>query len=164
MGLDRVPEVRTLRGKLKYLPGEGQVEVWAGALSQEWMEADPEAAGVLYVDGHVRVYHGSKTKLPRRYVSRERLCLRGMSDYEQLQDRLASAFRDRAKALVESRYEEDDIVRAPAVPAADLKLGKVPITCTDIEVENPRCRLDALERCDGQCPLGTFHYCPVSWL
>nr|MBC8443218.1 hypothetical protein [PVC group bacterium] len=77
MGLDRVPEVRTLRGKLKYLPGEGQVEVWAGALSQEWMEADPEAAGVLYVDGHVRVYHGSKTKLPRRYVSRERLCLRG---------------------------------------------------------------------------------------
>ena len=40
-----------------------------------------EAAGTLYVDGHVRVYHGSQTKLPRRFVSRERLCLRGMTDY-----------------------------------------------------------------------------------
>jgi len=81
LGLDRIPEVRTLRDKLKHLSDQGQVESWAAALSQEWMEADPEAAGVLYVDGHVRVYHGKKTKLPRRYVSRERLCLRGMSDY-----------------------------------------------------------------------------------
>jgi hypothetical protein len=29
----------------------------------------------------VRVYHGDQTKLPRRYVSRERLCLRGTTDY-----------------------------------------------------------------------------------
>ena len=35
----------------------------------------------LYVDGHVRVYHGGQTKLPRKFVSRERLCLRGMCDY-----------------------------------------------------------------------------------
>jgi hypothetical protein len=45
------------------------------------MEAEPEAIGTLYVDGHVRVYHGSKTKLPRKYVSRQRLCLRGTTDY-----------------------------------------------------------------------------------
>jgi hypothetical protein len=45
------------------------------------MEADPDAAGTLYVDGHVRVYHGKQTKLPRRYVSRQRLCLRGTTDY-----------------------------------------------------------------------------------
>lgn len=29
----------------------------------------------------MRVYHGSLTQLPRRYVSRERLCLRGITDY-----------------------------------------------------------------------------------
>ncbi len=40
----------------------------------------PEA-GYLYVDGQVRVYHGEVAKLPRRFVSRERLCLRGMTDY-----------------------------------------------------------------------------------
>ena len=35
----------------------------------------------LYIDGHVRVYHGKLTELPRRYVSRQRLCLRGITDY-----------------------------------------------------------------------------------
>ncbi|MEA3507710.1 MAG: hypothetical protein U9R40_02160 [Synergistota bacterium] len=81
VGLDRIPEVRTLRGKIKHLSRTGQAKEWAAVLAKEWMEADPEAAGTLYVDGHVRVYHGAQTKLPRRYVSRERLCLRGMSDY-----------------------------------------------------------------------------------
>ena len=29
----------------------------------------------------MRVYHGDQTKIPRRYVSRQRLCLRGITDY-----------------------------------------------------------------------------------
>lgn len=45
------------------------------------MERDVTTVGTLYIDGHVRVYHGGLTKPPRRYVSRERLCLRGTSDY-----------------------------------------------------------------------------------
>jgi prepilin-type processing-associated H-X9-DG protein len=45
------------------------------------MESSPELAGALYVDGHVRIYHGGKTDLPKRFVSRERLCLRGTTDY-----------------------------------------------------------------------------------
>lgn len=81
LGLDRIPEVRTLREKIKHLSETGQVAQWSATVSKEWMEVQPEAAGTLYVDGHVRAYHGSKAKLPRRYVSRERLCLRGMSDY-----------------------------------------------------------------------------------
>jgi hypothetical protein len=36
---------------------------------------------VLYIDGHVRVYHGSQTQLPRHYVARQRLCLRATTDY-----------------------------------------------------------------------------------
>lgn len=56
-------------------------DLWAAHLARHWMEADPQAVGTLYIDGHVRVYHGEQTKLPRRYVSRERLCLRGMTDY-----------------------------------------------------------------------------------
>lgn len=80
LGLDRIPEVRTLRAKLTLL-AKGEVGPWSAQLSQGWMEADPELAGRLYVDGHVRVYHGAQTPLPKRYVSRERLCLRGTSDY-----------------------------------------------------------------------------------
>lgn len=81
IGLDRVPEVRCLRKKMDEMSGDNAAELWAAYLGKQWMEADPEAVGTLYVDGHVRVYHGDQTKLPRRYVSRERLCLRGITDY-----------------------------------------------------------------------------------
>ncbi len=81
LGLDRIPEVRTLRNKIKCLSGEGQTEAWSAKLCQEWMQFDSEAAATLYVDGHVRVYHGNQTKLPKHYVSREKLCLRATVDY-----------------------------------------------------------------------------------
>jgi hypothetical protein len=35
----------------------------------------------FYIDGHVRVYHGELTALPRHYVARERLYLRATVDY-----------------------------------------------------------------------------------
>jgi hypothetical protein len=81
LGLDRVPEVRCLRRKLAALSIDDAPAKWAGLLSRDWLEAAPELAGVLYVDGHVRLYHGSQTALPKRYVSRQRLCLRGTTDY-----------------------------------------------------------------------------------
>jgi hypothetical protein len=82
LGLDRVPEVKTMREKLGLLCNEpGRVQRWSSQLAKEWMEAAPEAAGTLYVDSHVRIYHGTLTKLPRHYVSRQRLCLRGTTDY-----------------------------------------------------------------------------------
>jgi hypothetical protein len=81
MGLDRIPEVRCLRKKLSELSREQAPQRWAAVLSKQWMEQNPDLAGTLYVDGHLRVYHGKQTQLPRRYVSRQRLCLRGTTDY-----------------------------------------------------------------------------------
>ena len=81
LGLDRVPEVRCLRRKLDELSADKAAEQWAAHLSRQWLQGDPEAAGTLYIDGHVRVYHGEQTKLPKKYVSRQRLCLRGTLDY-----------------------------------------------------------------------------------
>jgi transposase len=81
LGLDRAPEVRCLRYKMDELSADDGAERWAAHLGKYWMEQEPESVGALYVDGHVRVYHGRLTKLPRRYVSRERLCLRGITDY-----------------------------------------------------------------------------------
>lgn len=81
LGLDRVPEVRTVREKLAHLSQQGTAIAWSAELCQEWMAGAPEQAQVLYVDGHVRVYHGEQTKLPRHYVSRQRLCLRAAVDY-----------------------------------------------------------------------------------
>jgi hypothetical protein len=81
LGLDRVPEVRCLRRKLAALSIDDGPGKWAGLLSRDWLEAAPELAGALYVDGHVRLYHGRLTALPKRYVARQRLCLRGTTDY-----------------------------------------------------------------------------------
>ncbi len=81
LGLDRIPEVRTLREKLKILSTEGEGTQWSADLCAQWMAADLESAATLYIDGHVRVYHGSRTKLPRHHVARQRLCLRATTDY-----------------------------------------------------------------------------------
>jgi len=81
LGLDRIPEVKTLREKVRHLSQSEQSPQWGADLCQRWMRAAPEQAGLLYIDGHVRVYNGSQTKLPRHYVARQRLCLRATTDY-----------------------------------------------------------------------------------
>lgn len=82
LGLDRIPEVKTLREKVGILGDDTERTArWSSELARDWMAHDSEAAGVLLIDGHTRVYHGSLTKLPRRYISRERLCLRATTDY-----------------------------------------------------------------------------------
>jgi hypothetical protein len=88
LGLDRLPEVKTLREKVGlFCEQEGRATQWQSRLAQEWMQgaaaADPEKQGVglFYVDGHVRVYHGGLGPLPRLYVAREKLLLRGTTDY-----------------------------------------------------------------------------------
>lgn len=81
LGLDRIPEVRCLRKKIDDLSADDTAELWAAHISRHWMDSDTDSAGTLYIDGHVRVYHGGLTKPPRRFVSRERLCLRGTTDY-----------------------------------------------------------------------------------
>jgi hypothetical protein len=87
LGLDRVPEVRTLRDKVNIMSDTGKPEEWSASLSQRWMgQADAEdgsaaSGNVVCIDGHVRVYHGQQTPLPKHYVAREKLCMRATVDY-----------------------------------------------------------------------------------
>jgi hypothetical protein len=82
LGLDRVPEVRALRKKLALLSEKpGQAAQWNTRLARDWMGQLPEGEMLFYVDGHVRVYHGAQTELPRHYVARQRLCMRATTDY-----------------------------------------------------------------------------------
>ncbi len=99
-GLDRVPEARTLRAKITLMAQTGDPEAWMKELAKTWMCEDPGEAGYLYVDGHVRVYHGDAAHLPRRYVSRERLCLRGTTDY-WVNDALGRPFFVVSKAVTD---------------------------------------------------------------
>ncbi len=98
IGLDRVPEVRTLREKITLMASTGNPQAWMQELSKTWMQSDPTEAGYLYIDGHVRVYHGEQAVLPRRYVSRQRLCLRGTTDY-WINDALGRPFFVVSKAI-----------------------------------------------------------------
>jgi hypothetical protein len=82
LGLDRIPEVRTLREKLKLLCHDlGQALRWNAVLAKEWIAQQNASELFFYCDGHVRVYHGEQTALPRHYVARQRLCLRATTDY-----------------------------------------------------------------------------------
>jgi len=81
LGLDRIPEVKTLRKRIKRFCGKTDVKTWASNLSKQWMAQHPGIAGVLYIDGHVKIYYGSKTNMPKHFVSRQRLCMSGSIDY-----------------------------------------------------------------------------------
>ena len=79
-GLDRVPEVRTLRAKIRLWVGK-RITGWSANLCQDWMDTAPDSAGIICIDGHKRVYDGDETKLHRHHVMREKLCKRATTDY-----------------------------------------------------------------------------------
>ena len=80
LGLDRAPEVKTLRRKLSRLAAFGRAADLARALARKRVEDRGAAMGFLYVDGHVRVYHG-KRPLPKAHVARRRLAMPATTDY-----------------------------------------------------------------------------------
>lgn len=80
LGLDRAPEVKTVRRKLDRLSGAEQVRIFAQKLSERRVAQRGSMMGFLYVDGHVRVYHG-KRKLAKAYATRMRLALPATTDY-----------------------------------------------------------------------------------
>lgn len=81
IGLDRIPEVKTLRERIAKFCKATDVEQWSHNLSQDWMKDYPGLSGVLYIDGHIKIYHGKENNLPKRFVSRLRLCMSGTTDY-----------------------------------------------------------------------------------
>ncbi len=81
IGLDRIPEVKTLRTRIANFCELLDVHTWSHKLSKDWMEDNSQLSAVLYVDGHVKTYYGKEKNLPKRYVSRMRLALSGTTDY-----------------------------------------------------------------------------------
>ena len=80
LGLDRAPEVKTLRRKLARLAATGRAAQFGTALAQQRVALRGAALGFLYVDGHVRVYHGQH-RLPKAHVARMRISMPATSDY-----------------------------------------------------------------------------------
>jgi hypothetical protein len=147
LGLDRIPEVRCLRQKLAALSRDDGPKKWAGLLSQDWLKAEPELAGALYVDGHVRLYHGSQTALPKRYVSRQRLCLRGTTDY-WVNDILGQPFFAVERTIDHGLLE---VLRSDIVPRLLKDVPGQP-TAAELEADRYRARFVILFDREGYSP------------
>ena len=80
LGLDRAPEVETLRRKLARLAAYNKAEVFGRKLAKLRVARRGRALGFLYMDGHVRVYHGRR-RLSKAHVTRMRLSLPATTDY-----------------------------------------------------------------------------------
>lgn len=80
LGLDRAPEVKTLRRKLARLAAAGRAADFGRALAARRIAQRGQALGFLYIDGHVRVYHGKHT-VPKAFVPQRRLALPATTDY-----------------------------------------------------------------------------------
>lgn len=79
LGLDRVPEVKTLRRKLNEMAGQGKGAAVQAGLAAAHAAARPDALGFLHVDGHTRVYTGRRD-LPKTYVARMHMAARATSE------------------------------------------------------------------------------------
>jgi hypothetical protein len=80
VGLDRMPEVKTLRRKLARLAaGKGSFQL-GQEIARQRIREHGHVLGFLYVDGHVRAYHGKHT-IPKAYVTRARLASPATTDY-----------------------------------------------------------------------------------
>lgn len=80
LGLDRAPEVKTLRRKLTVLAAFNRAVPFGRELARRRIGTHGGAMGFLYLDGHVRVYHG-KHQIPKAHVTRMRISMPATSDY-----------------------------------------------------------------------------------
>ncbi len=60
LGLDRAPEVKTIRRKLAELAAAGKAADLQLALARHHAAATPGTLGFLYIDGHTRAYFGKR--------------------------------------------------------------------------------------------------------
>jgi len=81
LGLDRAPEVKTLRRRLTRLAAHHCAEQLGAELARLRVDQRGHLMGFLYVDGHVRAYHGHRAITSKAYVPRRHLAMPASTDY-----------------------------------------------------------------------------------
>jgi len=79
LGLDRAPEVKTLRRKLGELAGARRGAALQHALAVAHAAARPDAIGYLMIDGHSRAYFGTRD-LQKTHVARLHMAARATAE------------------------------------------------------------------------------------
>jgi transposase len=81
LGLDRAPEVKTLRRRLTRLAAHHCGEQLGAELARLRVKERGHLMGFLYIDGHVRAYHGQRPIASKAYVARRHLAMPASTDY-----------------------------------------------------------------------------------
>jgi transposase len=81
LGLDRAPEVKTLRRRLTRLATHHCAERLGAELARVRVDQRGHLMGFLYIDGHVRAYHGDRPLSTNAYVARRHLAMPATTDY-----------------------------------------------------------------------------------
>jgi len=81
LGLDRAPEVKTLRRRMTRLAAQHCAEQLGAELARRRVDQRGRLMGFLYVDGHVRAYHGERAISSNAYVARRHLAMPATTDY-----------------------------------------------------------------------------------
>jgi transposase len=81
LGLDRAPEVKTLRRRLTRLAAQHCAEQLGAELARVRVDRRGHLMGFLYIDGHVRAYHGQRPITSNAYVARRHLAMPATTDY-----------------------------------------------------------------------------------
>ena len=80
VGLDRMLEVKTLRRKFSRLASMKRSREFGLELARRRIAERGRTLGFLYIDGHVRAYHGKRT-IPKAYLTRSRIAAPATTDY-----------------------------------------------------------------------------------
>jgi hypothetical protein len=79
LGLDRIPEAKCLRTRLKQICQQRKAENWAMAQAKKWVIDEDNY--IYYVDGHAKVYYGDLANLGKKHISRIKLCLPAIMEF-----------------------------------------------------------------------------------
>jgi hypothetical protein len=79
LGIDRIPEAKCLRNKLKQICTQNKTEQWCMSQAREWVKA--EDTTIYYIDGHAKVYFGDQAHLGKKHISRLKLCMPAIMEF-----------------------------------------------------------------------------------
>jgi hypothetical protein len=80
LGLDRLPETKTVARKFHEIAARKLGREFMSRMAERRIQANRTVCGVLYVDGHVRQYHGRR-RVSRHFVTRRHLAAPAIEDW-----------------------------------------------------------------------------------
>jgi len=132
MGVDRVPESKCLRSKLKQICRQNKSKQWNMDLANTWSTSEENE--LYYIDGHVQVYSGYNARLGKKHVARQKICLPGIQEFwvnnndglpyfyvtgevnEKLLEMLSEQIIPKLLHEIQPRYTETELSEDPDLP------------------------------------------------